>query len=104
MDRERIEAHCRVANWGTILFGFLALSAPIVLAGEAIVWVVERRWPTLAYLGGWRPGHWLAPLAFLPLSAIVLIVGGGGFFLSLGYWRSQEKLRRRLGRRPPPAA
>lgn len=104
MDRERIEAHCRVANWATILFGFLALSAPIVLVVETIVWLVDRRWPTIAYLGGWRPGHWFAAFAFLPVSAIVLIVGGAGFFLSLGYWRSQEKLRRRLFVPSAPAA
>lgn len=106
MDRERIEARCRVANWATIISGLVALSTPIVLALEAVVWVIERRWPTLANVTGWHPTHLgLRALSFLPTSAFVLVIGSTAFFVSVGYWRTQERLRRRL-RAPlrPPAA
>lgn len=97
MDRERIEARCRVANWATIMTGVVALSSPVILLVEAIAWLIERRWPTLARVTGWTPAHlWLRALSFLPTSAIVLLVGGAAFLVSLGYWRSQEQLRRRI--------
>ncbi|WP_156680341.1 hypothetical protein [Sphingomonas profundi] len=96
MDMERIEARCRIGNWLTIATGFLALSSPLVLMGEAIVWLARRRWPTLASVSEWRPATlWLRPIAYLPLSLIVLAVGATSFTAALTYWRRQERLLRR---------
>ncbi len=97
MDTGRIEARCRVANWATIVTGFIALSSIIIFAVEVVAWLLWRRWLTLAWLTDWTPrAEWLRLFFFLPPSLLVLAAGGLMFWTCLAYWRGQERLLRHV--------